>query len=740
MMFMRRLCGIFALLLLGEAAQAEDSLFAKPSKMIPVGRGSQLSMYCVGHGTPTIILESGFGGGTATTWMRLQPLLGTLTRTCSYDRAGYGFSKLGSNLPRDLNQAVADLKVLLKRSGEKPPYILVGHSNGGLMIGAFADLHVKNVAGLVFLDAAVALPEDLSLPPASPTLEDSSRTALDRIRRCLARAERHLAPEFGDECVNPQWYSTLPEDLAAAEISNRSKVDYWRAYLSEAENNYYSKLGAQARALLPHKWTHLPVRVFIASVSEMGDESAARSFGLNIDDKAALAEGRAGRALGERRQERICAGVGDCRVKRVPTANHLVHDEVPAQVVDTVRQLINTPGANVAAVYLGGAGTDDCDGITFDREGFAYLACHSSSDGFTGNEKKDMDAFILKVDPRKSQIVHATRIGGSDWDGAFHVVVDSDGVAWVSGSTRSVDFPVAANRIYFGRGRTNAFVARVDSAGNVNYTAMIGDATGEGLVVASGGKVYLAGTKAPDGEMSSAYVAEIPVNGRARMLTLAPGSSSGIAADGRGALFVTGFTGNGAFISRIDLSKWKQTGFVSIGNASGDRGRAIAVDRAGRPYVFGTRVSQAFPPKQIAGKSDAFLAGYDSKLKKPRFATLFGGSAEDFAGFNGDSLRLDSRGNLWIAGLTRSTDLLAQGKFAGADDGFIASFCPNGSTLRFATYFGGTGFEMLEGLAIAPDGTVWATGLTSSRGLAIPDYHGGKSDAILVKVTVNRMR
>lgn len=391
----------------------------------------------------------------------------------------------------------------------------------------------------------------------------------------------------------------------------------------------------------------------------------------------------------------------------------------------------------ITAVYLGGAGADDCDGITFDRGGFAYLACHSSSDGFTGNEKKDMDAFVVKFDPRKSQIVYATRIGGSDWDGAFHVVVDTDGVVWVSGTTRSVDFPVGADRIYLGRGATNAFVARLDSEGNVNYAAMIGNATGEGLVVTPGGKVYLAGTKAPDNEMSYAYVAEIQVNGKARMLTLGPGSSSGIAVDRRGALFATGFTGQGAFVSRVDLDKWKQTGFVSIGNASGDRGRAIALDQAGRPHVFGTLVSQAFPPKRIAGKSDAFLAGYDSKLKKLRYSTLFGGTAEDFAGFNGDSLRPDSRGNFWIVGLTRSTDLLAEGKFAGVDDGFIASFSADSSTPRLATYFGGTGFEMLEGLAIAPDGAVWATGLTSSRGLATPDYHGGKSDVILVKLTVN---
>src|SRR5687768_2620188 len=96
----------------------------------------------------------------------------------------------------------------------------------------------------------------------------------------------------------------------------------------------------------------------------------------------------------------------------------------------------------LTAVYLGGAGADDCDDISFDRAGYVYLACHSSSVGFTGAEKKDLDAYIVKFDPGRSQIVYATRIGGNNWDAAFRVVVDERGRAWVSGTTQSEDFPL----------------------------------------------------------------------------------------------------------------------------------------------------------------------------------------------------------------------------------------------------------------------------------------------------------
>ena len=267
-----------------------------------------------------------------------------------------------------------------------------------------------------------------------------------------------------------------------------------------------------------------------------------------------------------------------------------------------------------------------------------------------------MDAYVVKFDPKRSKIVYVTRIGGTNWDAAFRVVVDAGGVAWVSGTTQSADFPLkSTDHCYFGRGAINAFVARVNAEGKVDYLAMIGDATSEGLVVAPGGKVYLAGTKAPSEEKHYAFVAEIQERGGAQILALGPGTASGIAADGRGALFAVGFSGQGAFVARVDLATWKQTGFRSIGSADADRFRAVVVDRAGRPHILGTVVSSDFPGSQrLAGKSDVFLAGFDAKLKKLRYVTLFGGSSEDLAGFNGESLKLDSRGNVWIAGMTRS--------------------------------------------------------------------------------------
>src|SRR5579875_866750 len=84
------------------------ALFEQPGKMVRLPTQNRLSLYCEGRGQPTVVLESGFGGGTWHEWHLLQPLLARDTRVCSYDRAGYGFSELGNDLPRDIKHEVMD--------------------------------------------------------------------------------------------------------------------------------------------------------------------------------------------------------------------------------------------------------------------------------------------------------------------------------------------------------------------------------------------------------------------------------------------------------------------------------------------------------------------------------------------------------------------------------------------------------------------------------------------------------
>lgn len=105
-----------------------------------------------GRGTPTVILESGLGD-TLDVWNAVQPLIASsCARTLAYNRAGYLGSD-PSNLPRDAVTIVAELRGELQRQHIRPPYILVGHSLGGLYMQYFARNYPQEVAGLVLVDS-----------------------------------------------------------------------------------------------------------------------------------------------------------------------------------------------------------------------------------------------------------------------------------------------------------------------------------------------------------------------------------------------------------------------------------------------------------------------------------------------------------------------------------------------------------------------------------------------------------
>jgi pimeloyl-ACP methyl ester carboxylesterase len=120
---------------------------------IDVG-GYHLRVNCVGSGEPTIIFDSGTGSGIEA-WRAVQPTVGGFTRACAYNRAGYGQSNPGP-LPRTSEQIVSELHTLLKNSCLPGPYVLVGHSFGGLNIHLYASTYPQDVAGLVFVDGTPA--------------------------------------------------------------------------------------------------------------------------------------------------------------------------------------------------------------------------------------------------------------------------------------------------------------------------------------------------------------------------------------------------------------------------------------------------------------------------------------------------------------------------------------------------------------------------------------------------------
>ena len=132
------------------AARSDAQTSPPPGQMVDVG-GYRLHIYCVGSGSPTVVLDAGLSR-MSLDWSLVQPAIGQTTRVCAYDRAGMGWSDSGPG-PRTPAQIAGELHTLLGNAGIAGPYVLVGHSLAGKNIRLFAQQHPDEVVGMVLVDA-----------------------------------------------------------------------------------------------------------------------------------------------------------------------------------------------------------------------------------------------------------------------------------------------------------------------------------------------------------------------------------------------------------------------------------------------------------------------------------------------------------------------------------------------------------------------------------------------------------
>jgi Serine aminopeptidase, S33 len=137
---------------------------AMPGQLVDVG-GHKLHIDCTGTGSPTVVLEPGMGEISPMMAAWIAPDVATTTRVCVYDRAGRGWSESADG-PQDGTEVATDLHTLLANAGETGPYVLAGHSAGGIYTLNFAHLFPRDVAGVVLLDSMH--PDQYELMPSWP--------------------------------------------------------------------------------------------------------------------------------------------------------------------------------------------------------------------------------------------------------------------------------------------------------------------------------------------------------------------------------------------------------------------------------------------------------------------------------------------------------------------------------------------------------------------------------------------
>ena len=184
------------------ASESDQRNYPPPGNLIDVG-GFKMHIHCEGEGSPTVILEA-MSGGVSTQWGWIQPAIQTKTRVCAYDRAGFGWSESDPEAPT-LARTVRNLHTLLVNANVEGPFVMVGHSLGGIYVRQYAADYPDQVVGVVLIDEAN--PQQFVKYPELFADGDNYLKMLGGIKFATRLGAMHLYFAFGGEMD----FAGLPE-------------------------------------------------------------------------------------------------------------------------------------------------------------------------------------------------------------------------------------------------------------------------------------------------------------------------------------------------------------------------------------------------------------------------------------------------------------------------------------------------------------------------------------------------
>jgi uncharacterized repeat protein (TIGR01451 family) len=327
-------------------------------------------------------------------------------------------------------------------------------------------------------------------------------------------------------------------------------------------------------------------------------------------------------------------------------------------------------------------------------------------------------AFLTKISASGDSLLFSTYLGGSGGESARGVAIDSAGSAYVIGITSSLDFPVtpgAAQIKCGGACQQNAFVAKfVPSGESLAFATYIGGSAiddAADLAVDSSGSIYLAGkTTSPDFPLAAPYQKSCSSDATNSAACIATAFVTKIKADGSTFSYSTYLGG----------SLGSQASAVAV-DAAGSTYVTGSTQSPDFPVVEAFQKSCGLDPASGKCSTDAFLTKFTPAGDALVYSTYVGGTGDDHA----SAIAVDAAGNAHLAGTTESVDFptlaSVQSQLKGASDAFVARFSAVGSALTFSTYHGGGATESGNSIALDAKGNVYLAGETTSSDF--PTYH-----------------
>jgi hypothetical protein len=450
------------------------------------------------------------------------------------------------------------------------------------------------------------------------------------------------------------------------------------------------------------------------------------------------------------------------------------------------------------STYIGGENHDVGSSITVDTSGRAYIIGYTmstqfpvTSGAYEQTNKGNYDAYILKLSKNGTDLSYATFIGGDNDDYGKDIAVDSYGYVYTTGYTSSLDFPKTAT--ISPKSHNDVFVVTLDDKGSkLIFSTTVGgidEDYGMGIAIDTNDNVYVTGYTLSDNFPTSDSANDTTFNGKEDIFvfkldmaaiklvysTFVGGSGEDYGMDifvnFQGEALVTGYTMSGTFPTTPGVKFPSHSGFEDVivfslsgngseilfstytGGSDNERAYGLELDLYGNIYVAGTTASTNFPlpiaqtvyDTMLSGKTDAFIMKFNPTCSELIYSTYLGGEREEIA----YDIDVDSSGNYYVTGITRSDDLLitqnsSDHSFNGEDDAFIIKLGPDGKRLEYSSFIGSPGIETSFSIDVDASRNIYITGYTDSEyfptpGNTIDESYNKNIDIIALKLSFDEI-